>query len=207
MADFVQTTNEEDSPTILRRLERVEGKVERLEIRMDRLEARLARLESKVDELGRKVDALGGRMDRLEGRFSNVEGDIYENKARRRAVGLVMRYLDLPNPVMILSQDSGNVSLNNRIQAAIRANKITLEQWDELQEADIIVAGEDGRYVLIEASMTAGDSDVIRAANRAVMLAAVTNTEVIPAVVAANIYEPQRTLADEKNVMLFSMQR
>ena len=183
MADFTQTTSEDDSPQVLRRLDEFEGR------------------------MGGRVEQLESRMDRMDGRFGNVEGEMYESKARRRAVGLVMRHLDLPNPSLVLSQESGNTSLNNLIQAAVRANKITPEQWDELQEADIIVAAADGRHVLIESSITPGDSDVIRAADRAVLLSAVTETEVIPAVISANINELQRNLAAEKKVRLFPLRR
>ena len=144
------------------------------------------------------------RLDRLEGRFSNYEGNDYERRIRNRLLFRATLRFDLNQPILAMVQDRQNApELNSVIHRAIQSGAVTEEDATDLHEADIIIKDEDNRYLLAEVSITADETDLTRATRRARILAAVADTTVIPALVASNVPESQRALADARGVSLF----
>ena len=84
---------------------------------------------------------------------------------------------------------------------------ITQDQRDDLWLLDLIFTGRDRAtgdylYIAAETSITIGDDDVTRAADRAATLASIVKQPVTAAVIAAHIDDERRSLAASRNVTL-----
>ena len=172
-------------------------------------------LTQRVDDLTQRLDdfiqatnenfrLVYERLDRLEGRFSNFEGNDYERRVRNRLLFRATLRFDLNQPILAMVQDRQSApELNSIIHRAIQSSAITEDDATEIYNADIIIKDEDNRYLLAEVSITADETDLSRAVRRSELLAGVANATVIPALVASNVPESQRALADGRGVSLF----
>ena len=174
---------------------------------------RLARLEGDVSELKDDVAGLKAghislerRFINLEGRFSNFEGTEYERRVRSRLMYRVTMQFGLNSPVIEMTQDiPSSPRLTSIVHRAIQSGAVSREQAEDLHEADIIIGDSDNRYVVVEASITADDDDVNRAARRAGILADAAGGVVSSAVVTANLSAHLRDFAEEREVHVFSV--
>ena len=172
-------------------------------------------LTQRVDDLTQRLDdfiqatnenfrLVYERLDRLEGRFSNFEGSDYERRVRNRLLFRATLRFNLNQPILAMVQDRQSApELNSIIHRAIQSGAITEEDATDIYNADIIIKDEDNRYLLAEVSITADETDLSRAVRRSGLLAGVANATVIPALVASNVPESQRALADRRGVSLF----
>ena len=205
--------------------QRVDGlaqRVDELAQRVDELAQQVGELTQRLDEFVRATNdnfrLVNERLDRLEtgqaelrrdfarleGRFSNFEGSDYERRVRNRLVSRSVYHFDLISPVIVMTQDSQSApEFNGVMQRAIRSGAITRDEYEDLHEADIIIKDEGDRYLLAEVSITAENDDVERAVRRSQLLAAVADSDVIPALVSSNVPEAQRALADAHGVSIF----
>ena len=210
VAKFVEATNE-NFRLVHERLDRLEAgqaqtnqRLDSLEGRFDHLEGRFDHLEGRFDHLEGRFDRMERRFNRMEGRFSNFEGNEYERLSRRRILFNTVTLLGLSNPAIALTQDDQSTpELHGGVHRAIRSGRISLEQAGDLMEADLIIADDDGKHVLVESSITAANRDVERAARRAGTLAVALDATVVPVVATASIAEPQRALAEQQGVTVF----
>ncbi len=151
-----------------------------------------------------RLDRLEATLARLEGRFSNFEGNDYERRIRNRLLHRTTLRFNLNRPILAMVQDRQSApELNSIIHIAIQSGAITVDDSDDLHEADIIIRDEGNRYLLAEVSITADETDLVRAVRRAGLLATAANATVIPALVSSNVPESQRALADAHGVSLF----
>ena len=183
--------------------------------RVDDLTQTVNALTQRVDDLTQRLDdfvqatnenfrLVYERLDRLEGRFSNFEGSDYERRIRNRLLFRATLRFNLNQPILAMVQDRQSApELNSIIHRAIQSGAITEDDATDLYNADIIIKDEDNRYLLAEVSITADETDLSRAGRRARLLAGVANATVIPALVASNVPESQRALADARGVSLF----
>ena len=191
----------------------VELKSDVVELKSDVTELKAGQAELKGDvvelkdsqaETNRRLGGLERRFNRMEGRFSNFEGSDYERKVRQPVLMDTVLELGLSNPAIVLTQDGQSTpSWHGSIHRAIRAGRISLEQARDLGETDLIIADEDGTHVLVEASITASDSDIERAVRRAGVLASIIDATVLPAVATSILAEPQRAFAERQGVSVF----
>ena len=196
---------------LMDRVERLEGRFGNLEERFgdmeerfSKQEERFANLEERFSKQEERFSNQEGRLNSLEGRFSNFEGSDYERRIRTRALNRAEYRFNLNNPQITLTQDGHKApELNSAISRALRAGSISREQSEELHEVDIIISDQDNRHVVIEVSLTADNPDITRARNRADILSRATAGVVLPALVTANLNEPQRSLADAQDVAVF----
>ena len=86
---------------------------------------------------------------------------------------------------------------------ALNSQTVTLEQVSDLHDTDIIISGRDGRHLVIEASITAGENDISRACLRAETLAAITGEPVQPAIVTSLLSEWTERSAVNAGVVIF----
>lgn len=168
----------------------------------------LAELTQRVNDFVQATNenfgSVYGRLDRLEGRFSNFEGSDYERKIRNRLLFRATLRFGLNQPILAMVQDRQSApELNSIIHRAIQSGAIAEDEATDIYNADIIIKDEDNRYLLAEVSITADETDLSRAVQRAGLLAGVANATVIPALVASNVPESQRALADARGVSLF----
>ncbi len=214
---------------LTQRVDQLTQRVDQLTQRVDQLTQRVDDLTQRVDQLTQRLDEfvqvtndnfrlVNERLDRLEdgqsdlraafarleGRFSNFEGTEYERRVRNRLLHRATRRFDLNQPILAMVQDRQSApELNSAIHRAIQSGVITEDDSDDLHEADIIIRDEDNRYLLAEVSITADETDLVRAVRRAKLLAVAANATVIPALVSSNVPESQRALADFHGVSLF----
>ena len=151
-----------------------------------------------------QMTELRRRMGRLEGRMGNVEGGLYERGIRAKAVFRAQHILGLENPHIVLTQDSQPApQLHRALSQAIRSGALSLEQSAEVYDVDLIIAGDDHRYVVIEVSITAEEDDIDRARRRADFLATATGGMAAPALITANLGAVQRAQAAARDVATF----
>ena len=151
-----------------------------------------------------RLDRLESTLARLEGRFSNYEGNDYERRIRNRLLFRATLRFNLNQPILAMVQDRQSApELNSVIHRAIQSGAITEDDATEIYNADIIIKDEDNRYLLAEVSITADETDLSRAIRRSGLLSGVANATVMPALVASNVPESQRALADARGVSLF----
>lgn len=167
-----------------------DARLEQIEARLDRLEAGQARLEAG--------------QARLEGNVNRLIGSDYERKAARRASRLAQRHLSLRDMRVIYAitvPDSNQ--LPELLDRAVAAGSIDAEEADELENADVILAGH-GHYVVAETSVTVDESDVRRARDRADLLARTTTTPVRATVIGARALDSalQHARAHDVSIMI-----
>ncbi len=180
---------------------RLEGRVERLEEGQVRLEEGQARLEGDVSELK-------GEVSQLKGDVGNIKGATYEQKV----VSNIATYLRHPLGILrvrVLKAlgVSDNTAFYDALDAAEGRGLITSRERTEAGSTDIVVRGRRDSepstlFVAVEVSVTAGDSDINRARERADILHRATEETAYPAVVCAHADEGRRSLAIERNVTL-----
>ena len=179
------------------RLEQIETRLSKLEDDVTELKAGQARLEGDVTELK-------AGQARLEGNMNRLIGSDYERKAARRASRLAQRNLslrDLHVIYAITTPDSNR--LPELLDQAVAAGRIDADEADDLENADVILAGPD-HYVVAETSITVDRNDVMRARNRADLLARATATSVRATVIGAQALDAavQDAAANDVAIMI-----
>ena len=206
-------------PAIVRELQQAVAQLTQLvhdyiaatDARLEQIETRLARLEDDVTELKAGQARLEGDVTelkagqaRLEGNMNRLIGSDYERKAARRASRLAQRNLslrDLHVIYAITTPDSNR--LPELLDRAIAAGRIDADEADDLENADVILAGP-GQYVVAETSVTVDRNDVMRARNRADLLARATATSVRATVIGAQALDSaiQDAAANDVAIMI-----
>ena len=178
-ADFVQLTN----------------------ANFDIINGRLEQLETDVAEIKTDIRTIDGRLD-------NGLGPMYEMKVEKNIRSHAGRQLGLRSIRVLLGILGGqDPELADLADQAVENGVITWEQNDDLWLSDLIFTGQartDGTamHIAAEVSITAGDYDVERAAERAKTLSLIIGQAVTPAVIAANVDEDRTRLATESNVIV-----
>ena len=203
LAELTQTVN-----NLTQRVDDLTQRVDDLTQRVDDLTQRVDDFVQATNEnfrlVNERLDRLEATVARLEGRFNNYEGNDYERRIRNRLLFRATLRFNLNQPILAMVQDRQNASeLNSVIHRAIQSGAVTEEDATDLHEADIIIKDEDNRYLLAEVSITADETDLTRATRRARILATAADATVIPVLVASNVPESQRALADARSVSLF----
>ena len=182
----------------------VNGLTQRVDDLTQRVDDLTQRLDDFIQATNENFRLVYERLDRLEGRFSNFEGSDYERRIRNRLLFRATLRFNLNQPILAMVQDRQSApELNSIIHRAIQSGAITEDDATDIYNADIIIKDEDNRYLLAEVSITADETDLSRAVRRSELLAAVANATVTPALVASNVPESQRALADARGVSLF----
>jgi predicted translin family RNA/ssDNA-binding protein len=218
--DFIAAT-ERNFEAVDKRLEAMDQRIAALDKRLDefiaatqrRLDDFIAATQrnfqiayNRLDSLQERHDLLGAGLSRLTGRVDNGLGAYYEFRAEKLVRSLAGRDLDLSRVRVLLGARTGfGNQFADLLEDAWRAGLVTRDQYQELLQLDLVFAAQrnsDGAavHVAAEVSITAGDSDIVRAARRAAALAAVTGGEVLPAVISAHIDHSRTILAAEQNV-------
>ena len=165
----------------------------------------------RLDTIDGRLDTMDGRFDAIDGRLDNGFGMNYEMKVERNIRSYAGQQLGLRNTRVLRGSLTGQDSeLEGLTDQAVENGVITWEQNDDLWLSDLIFTGRnrtDGsvHYFTAEVSITAGDHDVVRAAERARTLSLIVGQPVAPAVVSANVDEPRSRLAEENNVVVMQV--
>ena len=182
------------------------GRVDNLTGRVDNLTGRVDNLTGRVDNA---VNTLTSRIDNavntLTGRVDNALGYNYQLKVERNLRSIAGQHLHLRNiAILRSSRPDWSNEFDNLIQEAVDQGLITEEQSYEVWDTDLIFVGTPrgdttSIYVAAEVSITAGDDDITRAANRAGLIAQATRRPVTPVVICANVDDPRHALATRHN--------
>ena len=173
----------------------------------EKVDTGFARLDEKFDS---RIDSLEEKMDtslnRLEGKVDNHFGAAYEAKVARHIQSIAGQHLGLI-AVRILygGNNDMNTELEETLTAAADNSPETFSQVNELLDCDLIISGrrrgsQEREYAVVEASVTVGDDDVSRAAERAAILAQITGTLVTGAAIGSSVPDAQAALAQTKEV-------
>ena len=197
--------------TVSHSLTLLEEKVDTGLVRLDSLEEKVdtgfARLDEKIDtgfaRLDEKIDT---GLNRLEGKLDNHHGAAYESKVARHIQSIAGQHLGLiAVRVLYGGNNDMNAELEETLTAAADNDSETFTQVNELLDCDLIISGRrrgspEREYAVVEASVTVGDNDVSRAADRAAILAQITGTLVTGAAIGSSVPDAQAALAETKEV-------
>lgn len=219
-AEFVELTNQ-NFQLVYERLERLEtdmaevkADVGEVKTRVSNLEASVSRLEASVSRLGANVSRLEANGDSLRtdmnfvmGRLDNAVGFNYEAKVAKSIGGVVgssFRRVRVQKGATAVP----NPDFLDLLDDAEEEGIISTEQHLQVHQLDLILTGRrksDGAevYIAAEISITIGDSDITRAAERAAILGTTLSQPVVPVVIGANVDDARTALATANNVALF----
>lgn len=174
--------------------------------RLDSLDEGQRQAEERFNRLDERFDRLETSVNRLTGRVDNGLGAFYEHRAEKAARSLADRHLDLSRVKILQGAQAGvDNQFAELLDNARRTGLITQDQFQELLQLDLVFAAtrnSDGADIQVaaEVSITAGDSDIDRAARRAAILADITGQRVFPAVISANVDSARRARAEQQAV-------
>ena len=220
-AEFAETANkrftalEGDVAELKVGQARLEGDVAELKVGQARLEGDVAelkvgqsQLEASVSQLEVSVSQLQGSVSQLQGDVGNMRGTDYEIRLGKNIDSILGQRLRLRGARLIKGSLAGNNTVYlDLMDAAEDRGDITEQEHGEVNESDFVLRGrsridQSNVYVAVEVSVTAGDSDINRAAERAAILGKATGQAVLSAVVCTNFDSDRERLASERNVTL-----
>ena len=209
-AEFAETAN--------KRFAALESDVADLKAGQARLESAVSQLQGNVSQLQGNVSQLQGNVSQLQGDVSQLQGDVgnmrgtnYEIKLGKNIDSILGQRLGLRNTRLIKGALAGNNAVYlDLIDAAEDRGDITEQEHGEINQTDFVLRGrsridQSTVFVVVEASVTAGDSDINRAADRAAILEKATGEAALPAVVCDNFDDTRQQLASERNVTLIAV--
>ena len=173
--------------------------VKQFQTDMTQVKTDVKQLQSDMTQVKTDVRRIDGRLDRGFG--TNYESKVAQNV--RSILGQQTRVRSsrvLKGPSLRIDPD-----FDRHVENAEASGAITEDESDELLLLDLIIVGtrsgtRERIYTGIEVSITANDDDVNRAADRVEILRKVTGGQVMAAVIAATVDEPQRELAARRKV-------
>jgi hypothetical protein len=169
-----------------------------------RLSELLAELKEANDDTRQRLTSLESRFTRMEGRFGNLEGAQYEGMVRTKALARTHIHFGFKAPYVALHQEGlAAPILVSAITHAIRERLVTTADSGDLFETDLIISDEENRHAVFEVSLTADDSDILRAKRRAEILETITGGAAIPVAITTRMDVASYELADAEGVTVF----
>ena len=144
----------------------------------------------------------------VEARLGQALGGLLEAKLERSIGPILARTFGLHDVHTLQSRFTmPNQEFNRRLAQAQAEGKITPDQAFQLDRADYIVYGRQnaddaGVYFVAEVSWTLGQNDIIRARERADIMAAASGVNAIAVAIAQEIAPPQVEQAAAAQVIL-----
>ena len=177
---------------------------QRLESTVGQLAEGQQRLESTVGQLAEGQQRLESTTASMGGTLSRLDGTSYEDHTVDLAPRIIRNQFNL-SQLRIVARRGQRDELRDIAFAATGNNLISDAEANQLQNADLIVAGQDQGgstvYVLAEISITVQQPDIDRAAGRALILESATGITTIPVAIGS---ETQDSL-QSRNVRLVTI--
>ena len=170
------------------------------------VDTRLDAMDARFDGIDTRLDRMDGRLNRMDGRMDNGFGANYEAKVANNLGSIAGRDLRLRRIRVLKALGfPTNEGLGDLIADAEDRGALTEAEANDLLATDLIAVGrsrENGHdvYVAAEVSITVGDEDIERAAERAGYLGKVSGQATEPAVVGESIEPEQEALARRRQV-------
>ena len=191
---------------------RMEGDIVDLKAGQSEIRAEQAEMRAEQALMKDDIADLKAGQSRMQGQIGNLMGAVYERRMINSVAHTVRRALDMRG-VKILKGDSADAGeLSEKVADAETRGLITPEQGDSLFWADAVISGTRGAdrsplHAVIEISVTIGESDVVRAAERAAILSAVMGEPAAGVVVGESVSEPDRRRAERAEVAVALMRQ
>ena len=188
---------------------RLEGDVAELKAGQARLEGDVAALKDGQARLEGDVAGLQVGQGRLEGGVGNLQGNAYEQRVANNISSIVRQHLGVRR-VRVLKgfKTPDEMTFHNMIDEAGDQGVISERERVEVGNSDIVLQGYSQQaitYLALEVSLTVGESDINRAADRADILSRATGKSAVPAVISAHLDDGRRQLAVSRNVALITV--
>ena len=170
-------------------------------------------LPHTLAEFAQATDQRLGRLEagqaRLEGAVGNLQGNAYEQRVANNIASIVRQHLGIRR-VRVLKgfKVSDEMAFHHLMDEAEDHDVISERERFEAGNTDIVLRGYSQQattYLALEVSLTAGESDINRAADRAHILSRATGEATIPAVISAHLDESRRQLVASRNVALITV--
>ena len=174
--------------------------------RLDNLETDVSQLKSDMVEVKERTSNLEIAVNRINGRLDNGLGMNYEYKVEKNLGSIASQHMNVRRVRVLRGAHTGRTpEFSDMIDEAEDQGLITREQSEDLQRLDLVFRGQlrdanTATLVAAEISITIGDSDIYRAAERSALLAQATRMPVLPAVVGSRIDESRAALAEATGV-------
>ncbi len=164
----------------------------------------VAVLKQDVAVLKQDVAGLKDDVETLKDQVGGLRGKDYERAVRERYPAIVWR-------VVRKSRILSTQKLADRLDEAVEAGTVKEQDYRDVMELDAVIEGRDwhsGEPVVlaVEASVTAFEKDVHRAAERAQILQRAFGIRAIPVVVCDRVSTGIEQTAQEHGVQLLSYQ-
>ena len=144
---------------------------------------------------------------RMDINWARFLGQAYKCHVRYRLAYRCVGAFGMENPAVAFSAlDGPTPQFNSMIARALRSNAITQEQNVNLSDVDFIISADNNSHAVVEATVTAEDQDIIRAAERAGILSQATGGAARAVVVADTIPDRQLNLAGAMDVTIFRIE-
>ena len=165
---------------------------QRLESTVSQLSEGQQRLESTVSQLSEGQQRLESTTASMGGTLSRLDGTSYEDHAVDLAPRIIRNQFNL-SQLRIVARRGQRDELRDIALAATGNDLISDTEANQLQNADLIVAGQDQGgstvYVLAEISITVQQPDIDRAAGRALILESATGITTVPVAIGSEIQD------------------
>ena len=175
------------------------------------LKTDVAMLKSDVSTLKSDVSILKSDMVYVKGRLDNTSGANYEFKVQKNLGSIAGQHLSLRRTRTLKGpRTDDDQNLWEQAYDAEDRGLITEAENHDMWLLDLIFSGQrrdDRAEVLVaaEISITAGDSDISRAKERAETLGKVTDKETMPIVIAASVDEERSQAARQAGVVIITV--
>lgn len=169
------------------------------------LKTDVSSLKSDMAEVKGRLNTIEGRLNRIDGRVDNALGSNYELKVRDNT-GAIIGHL-IRRIKVLKGRAADSSEFEELLEDAQEIGVITGEQSRQIQWVDLVLSGrrraDDAEvYLAAEVSITIGDSDILRAAERAAILSACVDRPVISAVIGEHIDDARTNLAAANGVVV-----
>ena len=177
-----------------------------LENRVGGLENRVGGLENRVGGLETQVGELNVRVGRMETQIGKLQGDSLEIKIQGKIHSLVYRHCGLTRTRILKGTTTPlEQPFYDQLEDAVDRGAIRDDDIADLMATDMLLqarrrGGSDLVHLAVEVSRTVAERDLTRARERADLLAAAAQTEVIALVIGNFVAEPQRRQAETLGV-------
>ena len=180
-----------------------------LTTQMGSLTNRVDGLTEQVGGLTTQMGSLTNRVDGLTNRVGELQGPALEFRVQNIIQSLIFRRLKFSHAQVIKSLSVPATQVfYDFLWDAVDRDRITEEAIGQLLAADLLLRARlpdstEQVHIAVEVSRTIADDDIVRARERADLLAAAAGTAGQAAVIGVIIPEPQRRLAARLGVAVF----
>ena len=217
IADTVRQGLEQQAAEFTAVHERIERELNAIRERQDAQDGEIVSIKEMLAALSVRTDAVVAQLDdisrtvtTIDSRVGNLTGSRYERRVARSIRGRMRRSIGLAQ-AQVLHRDWGETddALLALLDDADDSGVISLEEREDLLDADIIAAGKDATgadaYAVVEISITVSSGDVSRAARRARTLARATGDECSAIVVGSEIPPAEQERAQRSAVAIVAI--